>query len=361
MILSALIAAAIWTLLHAYVWQRLFAGTLIVPAFPFVLLAASPFVALFAVRTGRVPFRTLASAIGFTAVALSSLLFVFALAADVLFLRWWLSPYTVTLLATAGSLGLIAIGAWKARFPAVVRVTVPIPGLAPALNGFRIVQLSDLHISDTLRRSFVERVVGAANELKPHVIALTGDIADAHVADARDDASPLARLEATHGKFFVTGNHEYYWDVHGWVNEVQRLGFEPLMNDHRVITRDGARVLVAGVTDGIAGAAIPGHRSDPRAAVADAPAADLRVLLAHQPTSAFEAHKVGFDLQISGHTHGGQYFPFTLLVRLFQPFVAGLHRLGDMWLYVSRGTGYWGPPIRICAPSEITLLELIPA
>ena len=361
MLFSALIAAAIWTLLHIYVWERLFATTLLVPAAAFVVLAASPFVALFAARTGRVPFRAAVGAIGFTAVALSSLLFVFALAADVLFLRWWLSPYTVTLLVTTCSLALIVVGAWRARFPAVVRVRVPIAGLAPALNGFRIVQLSDLHISDTLRRSFVERVVTTANELNADVIALTGDIADAHVADAREDASPLARLEAVHGKFFVTGNHEYYWDVHGWVSEVERLGFEPLMNAHRVITRDGARVLVAGVTDGLAGAGTPGHRSDPRAAVAEAPAADVRVLLAHQPISAFDAHKVGFDLQISGHTHGGQYFPFTLLVRLFQPFVSGLHRLGDMWLYVSRGTGYWGPPIRICAPSEITLLELIPA
>jgi uncharacterized protein len=292
---------------------------------------------------------------------LSSLLLVFALAADVLLLRWWLSPSTVTMLVAGSSLALIVVGAWQARFPAIVRVTVPSPGLSPALNGFRIVQLSDLHISDTLRRPFVERVVSAANDLKPDVIALTGDIADAYVVDARDDASPLARLEAVHGKFFVTGNHEYYWDVHGWVAELQRLGFEPLLNAHRVVTRDGARVLVAGVTDGLAGAGTPGHRSDPRAAVAEAPDTEVRVLLAHQPISALEARTMGFDLQISGHTHGGQYFPFTLLIRLFQPFVAGLHRLDDMWLYVSRGTGYWGPPVRICAPSEITLLELVPA
>jgi predicted MPP superfamily phosphohydrolase len=265
------------------------------------------------------------------------------------------------MLVTGGSLGLIATGAWRARYPAVVRVSVPIDGLAPALKGFRIVQLSDLHISDTLRRPFIERVVATANGLNADVIALTGDIADAHVADARDDASPLARLEAAHGKFFVTGNHEYYWDVHGWVAELQRLGFEPLMNAHRVITRDGARVLVAGVTDRLAGGGTPGHRSDPRAAIAEAPDADVRVLLAHQPISAYDAHQIGFDLQISGHTHGGQYFPFTLLIRLFQPFVAGLHRLGGMWLYVSRGTGYWGPPVRIGAPSEITLLELVPA
>jgi len=133
------------------------------------------------------------------------------------------------------------------------------------------------------------------------------------------------------------------------------------VNTHRVIAQGEGRLLLAGVTDISAGAWTPGHRSDPHAAVAGAPEAHVKVLLAHQPTSAFAAQKAGFDLQLSGHTHGGQYFPFNLVVRLFQPFVHGLHKLQDMWLYVSRGTGYWGPPMRIGAPGEITVIELVRA
>jgi predicted MPP superfamily phosphohydrolase len=174
----------------------------------------------------------------------------------------------------------------------------------------------------------------------------------------RDEVAPLAGLHAEYGKFFVTGNHEYYWDAAGWLTEVERLGFQTLVNGHHLIERGNATLLVVGVTDHFAGGA---HRSNPTAAVAGAPKADVRLLLAHQPVSAFAAQRVGFDLQISGHTHGGQYFPFNLLIRLFQPFVSGLHRLEDMWLYVSRGTGYWGPPIRLGARSEITLIELAPA
>jgi predicted MPP superfamily phosphohydrolase len=243
----------------------------------------------------------------------------------------------------------------------VVRVAVPIEGLPADLHGFRIVQLSDLHIGPTLRRAFVERVVQTANGLQPHLVALTGDVADGYVPSLRHHVAPLAELGAPHGKFFVTGNHEYYWDARGWVREVERLGFNALINAHRVVEHGDGTILVAGVTDGLAGGGTPGHRSDARAAVQGAPDTDVRLLLAHQPVSVFAAQDVGFDLQLSGHTHGGQYFPFSLLVRLFQPFVAGLHRLERMWLYVSRGTGYWGPPMRLGAPAEITLIELVPA
>jgi predicted MPP superfamily phosphohydrolase len=142
------------------------------------------------------------------------------------------------------------------------------------------------------------------------------------------------------------------------VRELERLGFHALVNAHRVIRRGTARLVIAGVTDHAASRRVPGHASDPAAALAGSPESDVRVLLAHQPKSAFAARALGFDLQLSGHTHGGQYFPFNLLVRLFQPFVAGLHRLEEMWLYVSRGTGYWGPPLRLGAPSEITLIQL---
>ncbi len=239
-------------------------------------------------------------------------------------------------------------------------VDVPITGLPSDLEGFRIAQLSDLHVGPTLKRDFVERVVDTTNGLQPDLIALTGDVADGFPPAMRDEVAPLAGLEAPHGKYFVTGNHEYYWDAAGWVRELEGLGFSALINGHQVIRRGTGRIVLAGVTD-LSSGGLPGHASDPAAAVAGAPESDVRVLLAHQPKSAFAARAAGYDLQLSGHTHGGQYFPFNLLVRLFQPFVAGLHRLEAMWLYVSRGTGYWGPPLRLGAPAEITLIQLVRA
>jgi predicted MPP superfamily phosphohydrolase len=243
---------------------------------------------------------------------------------------------------------------FQARRPRVVRVAVPIANLPPDLAGLRIVQLSDLHVGPTIRRRFVTAVVQTANALYPDLVAVTGDVADGYVKELRDHVAPLADLRAPLGTFFVTGNHEYYWDPLGWILELERLGISVLSNEHRLIERGEGRLLLAGVTDLSAA-------SDPRAAIAGAPQSHVRVLLAHQPRSAFAARDAGFDLQLSGHTHGGQYFPFNLLVRLFQPFVAGLHRLEAMWLYVSRGTGYWGPPLRVGAPSEITLIELVAA
>jgi predicted MPP superfamily phosphohydrolase len=199
------------------------------------------------------------------------------------------------------------------------------------------------------------------NALDPHLVVLTGDLVDGSVGNLREHTRPLADVVARDGRFYVTGNHEYYSGPEAWVREVARLGFTPLLNEHRVVDVEGARVLVAGVTDSAAGRMVPGHRSDPDAAMRDAPAADLKLFLAHQPTSAKHAAKLGAHLHISGHTHGGQFFPWHVPVRLTTPYVAGLFRVGAMWLYVSRGTGYWGPPLRLGAPSEITLFEIVRA
>ena len=367
MIAVILIVASLWALLHLYVGQRLLAQTPLAPVgrlFGWVgvlLLVVAPFVALFAGRSERLPAKRSLEVAGFTALGLSSLLIVFALAGDVLQLRAWLGAGGSSAVVLGGAVAVLLIGLWRARRPAMVRVVdVPITGLPSDLQGFRIAQLSDLHVGPTLKRDFVERVVDATNGLKPDLIALTGDVADGFPPALRDDVAPLAGLEAPHGKYFVTGNHEYYWDAAGWVRELEGLGFSALVNGHRVIRRGAGRIVLAGVTD-LSSGGLPGHTSDPAAAVAGAPASDVRVLLAHQPKSAFAARAAGYDLQLSGHTHGGQYFPFNLLVRLFQPFVSGLHRLEAMWLYVSRGTGYWGPPLRLCAPAEITLIQLVRA
>jgi len=341
-----LVVGTIWTLLNVYVgWHLAAYGAL--AAVATVLLAGLPLVAFIASRSGLRGTRALEWG-GYVAMGLSSMLIVFYAIADLLHIH----NVSSTILGLA--LGLTLVGMLQARRPRVVHVTVPIRDLPGDLQGFRIAQLSDLHVGPTIRRRFVAAVVQRTNRLAPDLVAVTGDVADGLVPELREHVEPLGGLVAPHGTFFVTGNHEYFWDVGGWTRELARLGVDVLLNEHRLLVRGNGRLLLAGVTDLSAA-------SDPAGALAGAPASDVRVLLAHQPKSAYAARDAGFDLQLSGHTHGGQYFPFNLLVRLFQPFVAGLHRLERMWLYVSRGTGYWGPPLRLGAPSEITLIELVAA
>ncbi|HUP95872.1 MAG TPA: metallophosphoesterase, partial [Burkholderiales bacterium] len=265
----------------------------------------------------------------------------------------------VPLLAALATL----VGFFHARRRARIRrIDIPIAGLPSALHGFSIAQISDLHIGATIKRAYIERIVDAVNGLRADMIAVTGDLVDGSVKDLSWHTEPLSRLTSLHGAFFVTGNHEYYSGAGAWVNEVRRLGLAVLMNEHVVLLHGGAAVVVAGVTDYNAGLFDPGQRSDPAAAMLGAPSnAGVRVLLAHQPRSAFAAASAGFDLQLSGHTHGGQFFPWNFVVKLFHPFTTGLHRLDRLSIYISRGTGYWGPPKRLGAPSEITFLRLVPA
>lgn len=246
------------------------------------------------------------------------------------------------------------------RTAAVTSVNVPIAGLPPGLQGFRIAQISDIHVGPTIRGDYLRRIVSAVNQLEPDMVAITGDLVDGSVRELAPHVSPLAELAARHGTYFVTGNHEYYSGAHGWIAELRRLGITVLLNQHVVLSHDGALAVVAGVTDYNAAHFDPAHRSDPDSAILGAPTeAGVKLLLAHQPRSAPAAQRAGFDLQLSGHTHGGQFMPWNFFVKMQQPFVAGLHRLGRLWVYTSRGTGYWGPPKRFGAPSEITLLTLV--
>ena len=259
------------------------------------------------------------------------------------------------------AIAVTLIGLLFARRPRLVRVDVSIADLPAAFAGFTIAQISDLHVGPTIKRGFVERIVTRVNALKADVIAVTGDLVDGTVQELAPHTAPLAGLAAPSGVYFVTGNHEYYSGERAWSREIARLGLRVLKNEHVILTRDGARLLLAGVTDYGAHHFDPAERSDPAAALIGAPVgASPRILLAHQPSSARAAAAAGFDLQISGHMHGGQFWPWTFFVRYFQPFTAGLERLGDLWVYVSRGTGYWGPPNRFGSPSEITLLRLVP-
>lgn len=248
------------------------------------------------------------------------------------------------------------------RVAQVVEVEVPIAGLPAAFHGYSIVQISDIHVGPTIKRGYLNAIVTKVNSLKPDAIAITGDLVDGSVMRLGLHTAPLARLAAPDGAFFVTGNHEYYSGAQEWIAEMRRLGLTVLINEHVVRERDGHALMIAGVTDFMAHHFDESHRSDPYAAAAGAPAnVKTRILLAHQPRSAEAAAGAGFDLQLSGHTHGGQFFPWNLFVPLQQPYVAGLNRLRTLWVYTSRGTGYWGPPKRFGAPSEITRVRLVPA
>ncbi|MBT9524586.1 MAG: metallophosphoesterase, partial [Rhizobacter sp.] len=231
------------------------------------------------------------------------------------------------------------------RRAAIVAVEVPIQGLPPALQGFTIAQISDIHVGPTIKGPYLQAIVDAVNGMQADMVAVTGDLVDGSVRDLSPHVAPLGGLVSRHGTFFVTGNHEYYSGAHAWIAELRRLGIKVLMNEHTVLQHGGAPLAVAGVADYGAHLFDPSHRSDPQAAMNGVPAhVAMRVLLAHQPRSAEAAERAGFQLQLSGHTHGGQFFPWNLFVPLQQPFTAGLHKLKRLWVYTSRGTGYWGPP-----------------
>jgi hypothetical protein len=336
----------------------LLASTLLVP------------MGLVARRHLRPPASDRLAAAGLFALGLFSSLFVLTLLRELALVLAWIGGQATPALAADSAalvpllaLGLSAVGLLNTRRTARVRtVDVPIAGLPADLHGFTIAQITDLHVGPTIRAPYIQRIVDAVNALQADAVAITGDLVDGPVPELGPHVAPLAGLRARHGSFFVTGNHEYYAGAAPWLAEVRRLGIRVLLNEHVVIRRGDAALVLAGVTDYTAHLFDPAHRSDPAAALAGAPAeAGARVLLAHQPRSATAAAAAGFDLQISGHTHGGQFFPWVFFVRLQQPFTAGLHRLERLWVYVSRGTGYWGPPKRVGAPSEITRLRLVAA
>lgn len=256
--------------------------------------------------------------------------------------------------------GMTALGYAEARRLAqVVDITVPIKGLPPALDGLKIVQISDVHVGPTIRGSYLQAVVERVNAQDPDLIAITGDLIDGYVDELGPEIAHLSALRARLGVFFVTGNHEYYWDGPAWERFIASLGVQVLSNRHVVISHNNAPVVVAGVTDFSAGRMDEAWRSDPQKALDGAPPDAFRLILAHQPKSVTAIEAAGADLMLSGHTHGGQFFPVNLFVGFAHPFSAGLHAVNDrLQIYVSRGTGYWGPPMRLGAAAEITSLRL---
>ena len=272
--------------------------------------------------------------------------------------QFLLNSVNTGILASAGVFTGYGIAEAK-QIPGVKEVPISIKGLPQDLDGFRIVQITDIHVSPTIKRNFVEGVVDVVNSLSADVVALTGDLVDGSVKRLAYDVDPLKQIRSTYGNFFVTGNHEYYSGALAWIEKVRALGFTVLLNENHLVTHGLGRILLAGVTDYRAGRFYRSHQSDPLKALADAQPAHVKILLAHQPKNIFDAARAGFDLQISGHTHGGQFYPWNLFAGIAQPFVKGLHRHQNTQIYISGGTGYWGPPIRLGSPSEITLLKLI--
>jgi uncharacterized protein len=310
--------------------------------------------------------------IGLTAMGFFSSLFVFTVLRDLLLgaahlllpaseADAWSAPSAQITLAVTSVVTLAGLIIARGR-PRITEVTVPIRNLPESLRGFSIAQISDVHVGPTIKRGFVEGIVRQVNQLNADLIAVTGDLIDGSVARLSVHTAPLAGLRAKYGAFFVTGNHEYYSGERAWTDEVRRLGIRVLKNEHVVLQHNGSSLVLAGVTDYSAHHFDPAQRSDPAAALRGAPAGvGAKILLAHQPSSAPAAEAAGFDLQISGHTHGGQFWPWNHFIRFFQPFTSGLDRLNNLWVYVNRGTGYWGPPNRFGVPSEITRIKLVPA
>ncbi|WP_329550976.1 metallophosphoesterase [Streptomyces sp. NBC_00696] len=246
------------------------------------------------------------------------------------------------------------------RVPRVRRLDVQLPRLGAGLDGLRVALITDTHYGPLDRARWSARVCETVNTLDADVVCHTGDIADGTAERRRAQAAPLGTVQATRARVYVTGNHEYYSEAQGWVDLMGELGWEPLRNRHLLLERGGDTLVVAGVDDVTAeSSGLAGHRAHLDGALNGADP-DLPVLLlAHQPKFVDRAAAAGIDLQLSGHTHGGQIWPFHYLVRLDQPALAGLtHHGARTLLYTSRGTGFWGPPFRVFAPSEITLLVL---
>ncbi|WP_370542087.1 metallophosphoesterase [Amycolatopsis sp. FDAARGOS 1241] len=245
------------------------------------------------------------------------------------------------------------------RVPPVKEVDVVIPKLGQGADGLRIAVITDTHYGPLDRTKWSEKLVSELNRLQADVACHAGDLADGSVAKRRKQVDPLGGVQAALGRFYITGNHEYFGEAQAWLDHMASLGWDTLHNRSTLVERGGDRVLFAGIDDPTGAASgLPGHGPDLPAALAGRDPGVPVVLLAHQPKQITQAREADVDLQISGHTHGGQIWPFHLLVRLDQPTLSGLTTHGSTQLYNSRGSGFWGPPFRVFAPNEITLITL---
>jgi predicted MPP superfamily phosphohydrolase len=358
----ALVVTAMLAVVYAYVASRLAAGPggAIALAVPFVLIWIMPVVYWGTGRSREGLIDQLVHRASYLSMAWVSFIMVFTVARDLaLMLTAW-TPYAHAMVVQAGvpvalggSLLAIAFGAAAAfRGPRVEKVDVRIAGLHPDLEGFRIVQISDLHVGPNIGRRYVQRVADLSRSLSPDLVVLTGDIVDGPVPRLASDVAPLAELARDGRAFFILGNHDCYAGAEAWIAHFTQMGMRVLLNSHEVVRKGSARLLVGGMVD-------PAYqRLRPEISIRED--ADFKLLLAHNPKLAPLGAKAGFDLQLSGHTHAGQFFPWTLAVRLVHaPHVAGLSKEKEMTVYVSAGTGTWGPPVRFGTNPELTLVRLV--
>jgi predicted MPP superfamily phosphohydrolase len=344
----------------------------IVIAIPFVLIWLVPAIYWAGDREGHTRLDDFVHAASYTSMGWLNFAVLLCLCRDALWLATYVLPLPAlrtaivangSIFVLAGSFVALGVGMfWGLRGPGVVRIDVPIAGLHPSLEGLRIAQISDLHVGPIIRSRYSRRVVELARSLEPDLYALTGDFVDGPVERLGKHLQAFAALGADGRAFFVTGNHEYYSGAAEWIAHLNTLGIPTLQNEHVIVERDRARLMIAGVNDPMARRYGSDGAPDPKRAIAGGERADFKLLLAHNPKLAPLAAEAGFDLQLSGHTHAGQFFPWTLAVqKIHAPHVAGLTREGRMWVYVSAGTGSWGPPLRFGTRTEVTLLRLIAA
>jgi len=244
------------------------------------------------------------------------------------------------------------------KSPTVIEQDIYLNGLPLEFENFTIAQISDLHVGPTIKRPYVESVLNKISRINPNLIAVTGDLVDGSVKYLRKELEPFKDMIAEYGTYFVTGNHEYYSGVDSWLDETDHLGMTNLINTNQIISKSTNQIAIAGITDFRAHKIKSNHKSNPKLALQHLSKDMTKIVLAHQPNSIHSVHRVGADLQLSGHTHGGQFWPFTYPTKLFNIYLAGLYDHFGTQIYVNRGTGYWGPPLRIGVPAEITLIRL---
>jgi predicted MPP superfamily phosphohydrolase len=340
---------------HFYMWWRfVHAARLplawhVVATLAVVLLAPSLPIASFALRRlSRATARPLVWIV-YTGFGLSVYLLLAAALTHLACAVLGVDPRATALVGVGAAVATVIYGLIHvARGPIVRRVRVPLAKLPASAEGYTIVQLTDVHIGPLLGHDFAADVVAKVNALAPDLIVITGDLVDGRLDELRPHVEPLRGLRARDGVYAVTGNHEYYWNASAWLEHLRSLGLRILRNEHATI---GGAFELAGVDDSTAAEDVP------RALAGRDPALPV-ILLAHHPRTLDRATKAGVDLQLSGHTHGGQLLPLGWLSRLFEPHVAGLKRFGATWLYVSEGTGFWGPPLRVGTSSEIAHITL---
>ena len=379
---------AMLSILHGYVGWKIFSSLNLSSSYAVIgiiflailtLLPVLPI--LFRYNGYETSFLDKLSLIGYTSLGFFTLTFVAFFSKDLLFKVWgFISSFFSAevkqqmaldadkreFLEKSLSIGILtlvgpatAYGFYSARKgPTIINQDIYLKNLPDSFENFTIAQISDLHVGPTIKKPYVEKVVNQISNLNPDLIAITGDMVDGSIDYLRKDLEPLSQLVASHGTYFVTGNHEYYSGAERWLDETDRMGFTNLVNENRLITINDQSIALAGVNDYRAHQIIPSHRSNPQAALKGINSEKVKILLAHQPSSIFQANEAGFDLQISGHTHGGQFWPFTYPTKKANPYLSGLHNHNGTQIYVNSGTGYWGPPLRLGVTAEITLFKL---